>query len=172
MANRVIGRGRFGAGGARRPKRVVQWINSADVGFQAVGAGLSVILQTNATLGNTTIVRTRGLMSYHPAVFSADTTPVGAWGIGIVSDQAAVAAASVPGPWTDADWDGWLVWQPFAMRFESITQAGVLIGSVQQVFDSKAMRKVGTNETLVVVAESQASALEIALPHRMLVKLA
>ena len=39
------------------------------------------------------------------------------------------------------------------------------------MIDSKAMRKVAPDETLVVMGESQAGAVNVANPFRMLVKL-
>jgi len=138
----------------------------------AIGANASVLMETNATLINTTIIRTRGLLTTLPQVFSADLNIIGAFGIGIVSDQAAAAgAASIPGPWTDKDWDGWFVWLPFSWRFEVTDDVGRLIASVSTEIDSKAMRKVGANETVVVMAESQGAALNVSNPFRMLVKL-
>ncbi len=96
---------------------------------------------------------------------------IGAIGCGIVSDQAfAAGAASIPGPWTDQDWSGWFVWMPWAFRFEFTTDIGRLIGSFTQVIDSKAMRKVQPNETVVWMAESQAAAANVANPFRMLIK--
>ncbi len=110
MANQFRGRGRIGAA-VRRPKRVTQWLGSADQGFVSVGGGAKLLIQSNATLGNTTIVRVRGVVSVQPDTSAADFDVLGAYGIGIVSDQAfAAGAASLPGPWSDPDWSGWLVW--------------------------------------------------------------
>ncbi len=139
----------------RSPKRSTDWVGSADQGVVAVGANASVIQQSNSTLGNTTIVRTRGILTVEPQAFSADLDIIGALGIGIVSNEAfGAGAAAIPGPWTDAGWDGWFVWIPFAWRFEVTTDIGRLIASVSYDIDSKAMRKVGTLETVVVMVES------------------
>ena len=78
-------------------------------------------------MANTTIVRVRGLLSVGVQAFTADIEFQGAFGIGLVSDQAfAAGAASIPGPWTDPDWSGWLVWMAWDGRFEFITGAGVV----------------------------------------------
>ena len=106
-----------------------------------------------------------------PQSFAADLDIIGAMGIGIVSDQAlAAGAASIPGPWTDSSWDGWFVHQFFAYRFEVTTDIGRLIASISIPFDSKAMRKVGTNESVVIMVESQLVAFNAAVMFRMLVK--
>jgi len=156
----------------RAPRRLSQWVASADQGYLAVASAASGILQSNASLGNTTIVRTRGLLSVRPTAFSADLDVSGAFGIAIVSDQAfAAGAASVPGPFTDQDWDGWFVWMPMLYRYEFGDLTGQALISKELVIDSKAMRKVGANETVVVVFEAQAGAVSVASHFRMLVKL-
>ncbi len=167
-------RGRaFGGHGfrTRAAKRLTTWVGSADTGGSVIAAGTKVILQSNATLGDTTIVRVRGMLDPRPNVFSQDIDVVGAFGMGIVSDQAfAAGVASVPGPFTDPDFD-WFVWMGFSWRSEFTTDIGRLIGSVPQVIDSKAMRKVNQNQTVVIVAEGQGDALFVNAVFRMLVKL-
>ena len=111
-------------------------------------------------------------MSIKSTQAAADAEIVGAFGIAIVSDQAAAAgAASIPGPWSNADWDGWFVWEGFAMSLQFSDATGVFLDSVQSVIDSKAMRRVGDNDTIVAMCESQAVAFEIACPLRQLFKL-
>ena len=157
------------------PKRVTQWIGSADAGPVGVSTGASQILQSNATMANTTIIRVRGLLSVGVQAFTTDVEFQGAFGIGLVSDQAfAAGAASIPGSWTDLDWSGWFVWMAWDGRFEFLDATGVVgpaANKMQYVIDSKAMRKVAPNETLVVMAESQAGVVNVANPFRLLVKL-
>ena len=159
---------------SRGPRRSSQWVASADQGYQNVSTGAKVILESNPGLINTTIVRTRGSISIAPQTMVADVDIQGAFGIGIVSDEAfAAGAASIPGPWTNGDWGGWFVWRPFAFQVEFIDGTGSRIVAWPQLeIDSKGMRKVAANETLVVMAESQGGAFSIAAPHRYLVKLA
>ncbi len=105
-----------------------------------------------------------------PAALGVDLVFKGAYGIGIVSDQAfAAGAASVPGPWSDPDFP-WLVWESFEglYIFHDATGQSNFQGFQ---FDSKAMRKVKQNETVVVVCESQAGAFDLSSAFRMLVKL-
>ncbi len=172
VANRVR---RFGVGRGRAPKRRTVWVGYADQGFIAVGAGLKVLISnfTLGTLDSLTVVRNRGVISVRSTLVAVDQDVVGAFGIGIVTVQAFTAGvASVPGPWTDSDWDGWMVLQPIAFRYDLTTDIGRLITTVNMEIDSKAMRKMEANEILVMVAESQAQAFDIAAPIRSLVKLA
>ncbi len=155
----------------RGKQRASTWLGPADQGFVGVGANLSVIQQSFSFEEDFTIARTRGILSIGLAAHTADVDAVGAMGIAIVSDQAfAAGAGSIPGPWTDANWDGWFVWQPIAYHFEFVTGAGFDVISQQYEVDSKAMRKVTANETAVVMVESQAAAFEAAFAFRMLVK--
>ena len=161
---------------ARNPirgrKRTSDWVGSADQGAIAVAGNTSVIIQSNALLGNTTVVRTRGQISAFSSTRSADTEVVGAFGICIVTDEAfAAGAASIPGPWTNSGSDRWFVWEPIGYLFEVTTDVGRLVFPSRE-FDSKAMRKVGANETVVVMYESQASAQSVFVSFRMLLKLA
>ena len=161
----------------RGPKRTSVWVASADQGTVATATGATTIVQSNATFGNTTIVRTRGLFTIAPQALGvgASVNIRGAIGFGIVSDQAfAAGASSVPGPWTDPDWAGWYVWMPFEL---SLDVAGtpverLLPADRQYVIDSKAMRKVESNETVVVMAESQGGAFNSFFAFRTLAKLA
>jgi len=124
------------------------------------------------SLDRPTVVRTRGEVMIHPSSSAADISVIGAYGLCVVtSDALAAGAASIPGPFDDADWEGWFVWRSFGIRFESITQAGVLLNAVHHEVDSKAMRKVGTNEAVVLMAESQVGAFTISMPLRLLIKL-
>jgi len=162
---------RFGGG----PKRQVTWFGPADQAYITVGAGAKVLLSSldpgTAGLPKPTIVRSRGVVSINP-VTAADAQIVGAFGIAIVSDQALAAGiASIPGPLNDSGWDGWFVWRSFAFTQTQLDATGSLIQSIQLEIDSKAMRKVSDNESLVAVAESQAVAFEIYDGVRTLFKL-
>ena len=98
---------------------------------------------------------------------------MGAFGMAIVTDAAsAIGATAIPGPWTDSSWDGWFVWEPFGFRFESVTQVGVFMASREIVIDSKAMRKLNDEETIVMMVESEAEDFRLGIGLRMLFKLA
>ena len=105
-------------------------------------------------------------------VEGADLAIVGAIGCGIVSTEAFNAGvASIPEPFSDGDWGGWMVWRSFSYRLAF--QSAVAVNFPDWAFevDSKAMRKGGPNEVLVTVAESQVGAYQISAPLRTLVKL-
>ena len=158
--------------GVRRPKRLTQWGGMVDQGFVTVASGGSTLISSTAFEAPGTMVRARGSFSVKPSSYTADVTPVGAFGIGLVSAEAlAIGITAVPTPYRDSDWGGWMVWKPFALHFESITQAGVLLGSWTFEIDSKAMRKVDANTAFVFVAESQSGAFSIAETVRLLLML-
>ncbi len=146
-----------------------EWSTYDPTGFQAVSAGGATILSGIAFEDPGTIIRTRGSISVFPSVFSADINIVGAFGIGLVSAEAfAAGVASVPEPFTDSDWGGWMVIQPFALRFEFQDATGTMQGSWTFDIDSKAQRKVEPNSVMVVVAESITGAFNIADTTRLL----
>ena len=165
--------------GRSGPKRVTSWVGPADQAFLSVATGAKVIISifTLATsvpsLDRPTIVRTRGEVSVHPASAAADVSIVGAFGLAVVSTDAfAAGVASIPGPFDDADWEGWYVWRSFSFRYELLDATASLIFTRSWEVDSKAMRRLGTNTTCVAVAESQSGAFEISMPLRTLIKLA
>jgi len=144
-----------------------------DIGsFTAVAAGGATILTSLSFESPGTLIRTRGMVSVFPQAAGADINVVGAFGIGIVSAEAlSVGITAIPTPFTDADWGGWMVLQPFAFRLDVTSDIGRLISSLQIEVDSKAMRKVGPNTAAVVVAESLSGALSVADTTRLLLKL-
>jgi len=166
---------------AAGPRRLTEWIGSADSDYLAIAGGASVIIQsftndTSLLSARSTVVRTRGLFSIHPTAYTADLVAIGAVGFAMVTDEAFTAgAASIPGPWTEQEWDGWFVWFPFAFRFELLDGTGAMMpGSLQIPFDSKAQRKFDQGMTIVVMVETQqaGAAVTVATPFRMLFKLA
>ena len=158
--------------GHRSVKRLSQWSQLADQGFVAVASAGSTLVSSTSFEEPGTIVRARGQISIRPASNVADVDIVGAFGIGLVSAEAlAIGITAVPTPHSDVDWGGWMVWQSFALAFESITQAGVLQNSWSFEIDSKAMRKVETSSAMVFVAESQGGAFSFSENVRLLLKL-
>ena len=111
-------------------RRKTQWGGLADQGLVAVASGGSTLIASTAFEAPGTIVRSRGNLTVQPQSFSADVTIVGAFGIGLVTAEAlAIGITALPTPFRDSDWGGWIVWQAFTHRFESISQVGVLLGS-------------------------------------------
>jgi len=161
---------------SRRPfrtgtKRITAWAGIADQGFIAV-ASAGATLINSLTLGEPgTIVRVRGMVSVNPQALGASVAVVGAVGMGIVSAQAfAAGVGSMPEPFSDAEWGGWLVWRSFGYFLNVTSDIGRLMPDWNFEVDSKAMRKVGENEVLVTIAESQGGAFNISTPLRTLVK--
>ena len=161
----------------RGARRQTTWVGPADQGGVGVAAGGATIIQSFDPIANAfakpTVVRTRGAVTITPSTFGADINIHGAYGVGIVSDQAfAAGIASIPEPFDEAGWDGWFVWRSFQLTYEFHDATGSLLGQLVHEVDSKAMRKVTDNETIVMVAQSQAGAFNISMHLRTLFKLA
>ncbi len=158
-------------------KRTTTWsLGTGGVTQQAIittgktllGSGIVLVTEDTAT-----IVRTHGYFWAGVQQASAALDGfIGAFGIGLVSDQAfAAGIASIPTPFTDAEWDGWFLWGSFSLAWDFDDATGVRFSMLNHIVDSKAMRKVSDNETIVLVAESQSGAFDISMPLRMLLKL-
>ena len=90
----------------------------------------------------------------------------------MVSDRAfAAGVASIPGPFTDAGWNGWFVWRFFSLALDFDDATGLRMIQHAQEVDSKAMRKMTDDEMLVLVAESETAGFSISMPLRILMKL-
>ncbi len=160
---------------ASGPKRQTAWVGPADQGFVNVAAGAKVIVASfapsDAAFAKPTIVRTRGDVACS-VTGSSTTEVVGAYGLCVVTDRAfAAGVGSLPGPWSDPGYDGWFVWRSFGIQVVGATADGFIQAQINQEVDSKAMRKVTDDETIVLVAESQAITYDISMPLRMLFKL-
>ncbi len=160
----------------RGPRRQTTWVGPADQGLVAVADNAKAIISSfdaaASGLAKPTVVRSRGLFAVSAQTAAADLDIIGAFGIAIVSDRAfAAGAASIPGPFTDAGWDGWFVWQAVAYRLDVSTDVGRLLEMVQYDVDSKGMRKITDDETMVVMYESQGGAARVFDGTRHLFKL-
>ena len=153
--------------------RLNQWIGPPEQDFVGVSSGGSTLVSSLTVAEATTIVRTRGMVSVQPGSFAADLNVVGAFGIGIVSDEAfGIGITAIPTPYSDGDWPGWLMWESFAFHLDAQSAIGFeMPASLQIMVDSKGMRKVGNSESLVFIAESQTGAFDIADCTRQLFKL-
>ncbi len=156
MAGRRGGQ-RFPRGGAGRYRPSTNWSRSVSTADVAVPASTKVLIATLA-LDNPgiaeTIRRTRGVFSISADQTGAVEDQIGAMGMMVVNDLAiAAGVASLPGPVTDANDDGWFVWVPYGSRGDANFAVSALV-SVQYAFDSKAMRKVEEGFGIVLVAEN------------------
>ncbi len=163
---------------ARGPRRKTTWVGPANQGYISVATGASTILGSFTpstdvvSMAQPTVIRVRGAVSVIGETFAADLEYGGAFGMAVVSTQAFNAGiAAVPTPFTEAGWNGWFVWRSFANRLEFGDATGRFLAGETMEIDSKAMRKVGTSETVILVAESQVGAIQVASHVRMLVKL-
>jgi len=159
---------RVARSGARRK---TQWSQLADQGFVSLAAAGSTLVSSIAFTQPGTIVRARGRLGIRANVFTADANPVGAFGVGVVSEEAAaIGITAIPLPFSDADWGGWMVWQSWCEAFqtEGASPATQFLASWSFDIDSKAMRKVEPNTRLVFVAESQSEAVLVCETVRVL----
>ena len=138
-----------------------------------VASGASVIISSFEPGANVmlapTIVRTRGLVHIRPQTFGASLNVGGAFGVGIVSNEAFVAGtASIPRPFDDADWPGWFLWGAYSGTLDFADASGRRQWNLSYPQDSKAMRKVKSNETVVLMAESQTGSVTVVMHLRLL----
>jgi len=163
MANQRVGRSRFPSS----PRRQTQWGGSTtpQTGPKALAAASAQLFgrftaASLEALGTpVTVIRNRGVLSITSDQFAAGEDVHGAIGICVVSDQAAAAGVSaILTPITESDWDGWLMWMPFVHSFVFGDATGFQ-GGIQSTFhyDSKGMRKITDNESLVLMIENQNS---------------
>ena len=125
-----------------------------------IGDGLGLTAGT----GKATVVRLRGeLMAFLNSATAQVDGFACAFGIGLVTKIAfAAGVASIPGPLTEMDWDGWM----FHTLFQNIASGPIAAGtsqdqdamlsttaSVRLEVDSKAMRKMDEEVILVSVCE-------------------
>ncbi len=162
----------------RSARRATQWTSTVpETAFIILAAGSSVIDSTFVTTSGApeTLIRVRGLFTVQTDQTAAAEAPFGAIGIAVVSDEAAAAgAASVPLPYTDAESDLWVMHQFFAAPFEFGTAVGFSDVARQYEIDSKAMRKVSEDQTLVLMVQngSAAHGMQYRLDLRLLAKVA
>jgi len=158
--------------GSARSARLTQWIGPALQEFVAVASGGATLVSLAPFEEPSTVIRSRGMFTVKATSYAADLRIVGAMGIAIVSSEAAAAGvSSLPEPYTDADWGGWFVWRSFSHAFELQDATASFLASWSMEIDSKAMRKITPNETLVVVAESFSGGIQVHDGTRHLLKL-
>ena len=147
----------------RATRREMVWLGLASTtGQTALAAGTAVLVSSlNAAalaLRPFTVVRTRGYIYTESDQDSANEQPFGAFGQIVVKETAAAAGvASIPTPMTETDveffvYEAWMS----ALKFGSTVAFNSPSGTVT-VFDSKAQRKVGIDETIVSVIENQSA---------------
>ncbi len=143
------------APGRRSVRRGTDWARKTAASFIIVPAATKVLLGSFslANPGITeTVIRTRGGIAIGSDQAAAEEQQLGAFGLVIVSDIAiAAGAASIPGPVTDRNDDGWFVWQPFARIGSDVaTQPS----TDWYEFDSKAARRLEQGFSIGIMCEN------------------
>ena len=166
---------RRSGGFVRGPRRATDWSASTILGAPLFVANNSASLVEVFTpiVGGETLIRTRGMLGFQSDQAAADEFQLGAYGIAVVTEQAAtIGITAVPTPATDAAWGGWLYHTYFFAGMDFISAVGVEPGMMHTFpIDSKAMRKVDEDERLVTVVENTGiHAFELASAVRLLSK--
>jgi len=167
----------------RARRRSVAWAHgpsAADLNLTSSTkvAWTGAIVGTAAALKRT-IVRIRG----GGQVILTSGTAIGdgfliGLGIGLVTEQALTAGvASIPGPLTDIDWDGWMWHTVLDVRLVTATLSdgvNAAMASARFEVDTKAMRKWDEGAMAVVGVmegiESGAGTVDMSCDTRMLLK--
>ncbi len=134
------------------------WARLVETQLTTVAAGTKVLL-AQLTLDNPgiteTVIRTRGLIGIVTDAPTASEVQPGAFGMVVVNDLAiAAGAASIPGPVTDQDDEGWFVWQPTLASQESVGATAVTVPMSVFHFDSKAARRIEHGFAAAVMFEN------------------
>jgi len=141
----------------RTPEREKEWVNIPGSTLQLTANGTSVFASGLNLAASSTLVRCRGEMIINRdtgTIVAGDECRI-ALGLGIVSTDAfAAGAGSLPDPEDQPEYP-WLWWQSIPFFFQNAT-AGEFLGpegSVRRVIDTKAMRKVKSGQSLVMIAQ-------------------
>ena len=97
-------------------------------------------------------------------------------GIGIVSSQAfSIGATAIPGPLSEMEWGGWMYHRILDLHAVTATIGdNNFSNTVWEEIDSKAMRKISSNEVLVAMVEAVevgTASMDIYFDTRVLLKL-
>ena len=126
----------------------------------ATSSKVLVASQPSTTGIDQTIRRNLGTLTIVSDQAAASELQIGAFGMIIVNDLAlAAGAASIPGPVTDLDDAGWLVWVPLVRRGADV------VGQPAETFidfDSKAMRKLPSGYNIAAMVENASASFAFA----------
>ena len=164
-----MAKGRF----VRPAKRRVAWEGFTGSSL-AQGAGSFVTTAVSEAVlearPSPTIVRTRGEF-WCKSQTSAVNSRVTAGLIVVTAKALAAGVASLPTPSTDVGSD-WFWWDEYVVAWQ--TGEPISSGYARRVIDSRAMRKVGLNQVVVMVVEvasiSGTPSVDIAFGARILLK--
>ena len=162
----------------RSKPRVSQWTATVpQTAVTVLAAATAIIDSTFVTDVNNpeTLIRVRGNLMVQTDQNGASETPFGAIGMAVVSNEAVAAGvAAILTPYAEGDSDYWFMHQYWAAPIRFGTAVGFQNVGVQYVIDSKAMRKVTPDQTIILVMEngSADSGLQYRLDLRILSKVA
>ncbi len=157
-----------------RQRTSTNWARAVPAALTVVAAGTKVLVGTLVLSNpgiNEVVRRTRGVFSTQSDQTSVLESPYGSVGFIVVNDLAlAAGVASIPGPVTDANDDGWFVWEAFLPLSGSVDQGSVVPGVWPNThYDSKAMRKIPEGFGVAIVVENASSVgLEFAIAFSIL----
>ncbi len=140
-----------------RPNRA--WAGLANAAPTTVAAATKVLLGT-LTLSNQgideTVLRTLGLLTIASDQAAANENQIGAWGMMVVTDLAiAAGAASIPGPITNIEDDGWFAHVSFANELQFSSAVGMRPNfGVTNRFDFKSKRVVSSGQAVAIMVEN------------------
>ena len=144
---------------SRGARRATSWVRtdivSGTTAWKALAGSTSVIDQSFITDDPVTLIRARGNVVADTDQVAAGEHSFGAFGIAIVSAQAfAIGITAIPTPLTDASSDLWFVHGYWDAAISLADGTGIANTSRRVDFDSKAMRKLTPDETVVMVIEN------------------
>ena len=147
---------RVGRTSVRRP---TFWtgFQTSEIVLNAGGPASFLVVITEAALENVpnpTLIRSRGEWSASMTVSTDAAAVVVGAGLAVVDSRAATAGvASLPRPLLESDSDDWLWWGVMYLK-NSVAGLTDIMPSRSKELDSKAMRKIGSNEVVVAVFEA------------------
>jgi len=160
-------------------RRQMVWFSiTSGTTAQSVAAQTAILMASLNTEGLDnrpfTIVRSRGIIIWESDQAAATETPFGVVSLQVVTEAAALAGiASVPTPTVEFDAD-FHVYEPVGTSVLFADATGVNFNATNvHHFDSKAQRKVGVDDDVVLVAENESSVAgaECIVLGRFLIKL-
>ena len=176
MARRRSQRGSNRASGVRRQTSWEEGVGGTSSAQFAASGSAIVGSGVQPTTDGLTLVRTRGFVELVLTTITANLDGYsGGIGIGVVNTNAfGVGVSAVPLPLTEMQWDGWLWHQLFAFHGPAGGTLGHPGANLRFEIDSKAMRKVGLEDTIfasIEVVETGTAVMSYFLDSRMLFKL-
>ena len=153
-------RSRFQRAGGSRRRRTGWEPGPFTTSLSLTAAGKTAWSTTQEFLEDgLTVARIRGSLSLTVSSVGSrfDHFDAIAFGIGIASVQAiGIGATALPGPLSEIDWEGWIYHTiQSGMRGTALSPLGDAAGFVRVDIDTKAMRKVGTNQAIFGMVEAE-----------------